>query len=78
MNARLLMILRWIGTTAQVVGGFALAARVISPEAAFGIMLVGSVSWSIAAWAMRQWAMLALNAAFTLANLIGLWRWFVP
>ncbi len=78
MNPRLLMALRWTGTTAQIVGGFALAGRILPPETAFAIMLVGSLSWTIAAWAMREWAMLALNAAFSLCNVIGLWRWFVP
>ena len=78
MNPRLLTTLKWIGTVAQIVGGFAIAARVLPPAIAFEIMLVGSLSWTVAAWSMRQWAMMALNAAFTLFNLIGIWRWFVP
>lgn len=78
MNPRLLTAMKWLGTGAQVVGVFALAGRLVPPSVAFGIMLVGSLAWSVAASAMRERAMLALNLAFTLSNLIGLWRWLIP
>lgn len=70
-----LSILKWAGTVAQIAGVFALAGRPVEPSIAFGVMLIGSSIWVAAAVAMREWSVLALNLAFTVSNVLGIWRW---
>ena len=48
---------------------------------AFGFVLIayfaflsGALIWGAIAWHTQQRALLMLNAGFTLANMIGLWR----
>lgn len=76
--SRALTALKWFGTAAQVVGVFLLAGRLIEPWAAYIVMLAGSAAWTLAALQMREWSMMALNAAFTVSNVIGIWRWLSP
>lgn len=66
---------KWIGTIAQVVGVFLLSTKFCEPVGAFGVMLIGSAAWVVAATLAREWSALTLNAAFTLSNIIGIWRW---
>jgi hypothetical protein len=73
---RLLAALKWVGTTAQIVGVFALAGRVVPPFVAFGVMEVGSVAWLIAGGIMRDRSIIALYLAFTVSNVLGLCRWW--
>lgn len=69
-------MLKWIGTGLQVVGVFMLSSRLSAPWPAFAVMLAGSVAWSVAAARGREWAAMALNLAFTVSNVVGIWRWF--
>lgn len=76
LGLRPLTALKWIGTATQVAGVFAMASHLVWPPLCYGVMLVGSSAWAAAAWAMGERSMLALNGAFTLSNVIGLWRWW--
>lgn len=67
--------LKWIGTAAQIAGVFMLSGRLGAPWRAFVVMLAGSLIWSLAAARTRDWAAMALNLAFTLSNLLGIYRW---
>ncbi len=68
-------VMRWAATAFQIVGVFALSSRAVPPVAAFCVMSVGSTLWLLGAWRGREWPAVALNAAFTLSNAVGIWRW---
>lgn len=63
------------GTTAQVIGVFALSSRVVPLPSAFGVMLAGSLAWLWIGYHRQDWSLVALNSAFTLSNVIGICRW---
>jgi drug/metabolite transporter (DMT)-like permease len=67
--------LLWAGTLMQISGVFCLSARIAPPAAAFGIMLAGSLIWAVKAARARDWSVAALNAAFTVSNVVGIVRW---
>lgn len=69
--------MRWAATAFQIVGVFALSSRLVPPVAAFCVMSAGSVLWLSCAWHGKEWPAVALNAAFTLSNVVGIWRWAV-
>jgi len=66
----------WIATIAQVIGVFGLSTRIVEPHIAFIIMSVGSVGWMFESAKMKLWSVFALNTAFTVSNLIGIYRWY--
>lgn len=75
MNPKLLTGLKWVGTGTQVSGVFLLSGRAAEPPVAFAVMLLGSAAWVVAAVSMREWSVVALNAAFTVSNVLGVYRW---
>lgn len=68
--------LKWLGTAGQIVGVFALASRVASPPLAYVVMQIGAAAWLIVALRLRDRPLAALNIAFSLANVIGIWQWW--
>lgn len=75
LRQRAVNLLSWIGTALQVVGVFLMAGRLAEPAVAYAVMLVGSMSWSVAAAARRELAMMVLNVTFVASNIVGIWRW---
>lgn len=67
--------LRWFGTGCQIVGVFALSGRIVEPAAAFSVMLAGSTAWLVVGLRLREPSLVALNAAFTVSNVLGICRW---
>ena len=69
--------LKWSGTVAGVVGAFLVAAHL--PVSGWGYVpfLVGSLS--LVGWGLiiSEPAVWILNAVFTVANLVGIWRWLL-
>lgn len=68
--------LKWLGTAGQILGVFALASRVTSPAAAYCIMQLGATAWLVVALRIRDRPLAALNVAFSLANVVGVWQWW--
>ncbi|MDB5439832.1 MAG: hypothetical protein JWM33_2259 [Caulobacteraceae bacterium] len=72
---RVLPVLKWFGTGAQIAGALGMASHLVDPVVAYGIMASGSVCWIIAGAVMKEPSLVALNLAFTTINLIGIARW---
>ncbi len=62
----------WTGTVASVIGSFTVAMKFFL--AGYCLFIVGSVSWLYVGIVRRDVPLVALNGAFLLANLIGLYN----
>lgn len=70
-------MLNWVATAATI-GGVLLTASNLGARVTgtgFIILLIGSICWLAVAVASGQQALLWTNAALTLLNLFGIWRW---
>ncbi|HEY1630834.1 MAG TPA: nicotinamide mononucleotide transporter [Rhizomicrobium sp.] len=68
-------VAKWIGTALQIFGCLTLALNIASSAWAFPVMLAGSALCIVASLARRDRALLALNAAYSLTNIVGILRW---
>ncbi len=62
----------WFGTVASVVGSFTVALKFFL--LGYVLFIAGSVSWLAVGIVRRDGALVALNGAFLLANLIGVYN----
>lgn len=65
-------MIKWIGTVASIIGAFVVALG-------FGLIgytafIIGSLSWLIVGYKLRDSAMITLNGTFFLANIIGVYN----
>ena len=64
--------LSWIGTAASIVGSFVVASKLFT--IGYCLFLIGSVSWLIVGATRKDGALIALNGAFLVANMLGLYN----
>lgn len=62
----------WVGTAASIAGSFTLALKFAL--LGYSFFLIGAASWLIVGLRKRDGALVALNSAFMLANLIGIYN----
>ncbi len=69
--------LKWVGTAFGIAGAVLVAANI--PESGWGfvLFLVSSSLWGCAGWRMRETSIVAINAPFTIVNLVGISRWLI-
>lgn len=72
-----LVVMKWVGTISGVGGALLIAAHIPASGYGFLLFLLSSLSWSAAAWQMKEPSLLLLQGVFTLINLLGIWRWLV-
>ena len=65
----------WFGTFTSIIGSFAVATKFF--QIGYILFTFGSASWLAVAWVRRDKALGILNATFFVANLIGLYNFFV-
>ncbi len=75
LEALLLTLLAWAGTTLQVVGVLMLSSNLFNMQLVFSTMLVGSLVWFTVAVKRADWSLAALNAVFVISNIVGIIRW---
>ena len=66
---------KWIGTAAGVAGAVLIALNLGIVAYGFGLFLVSSLLWSWVGWMHREASLVLLQGAFTVINLLGLYRW---
>ncbi len=64
--------IEWLGTLTSVAGSFILAMQFAL--AGYSLFLVGSVSWLAVGIARKNSALITLNGAFFVANIIGFYN----
>ncbi len=69
--------LKWTGTAAGIAGATVIALNLSISGWGFVLFLVSSVSWTVAGLRMREQSLVALQAAFTAINLLGIYRWLI-
>jgi hypothetical protein len=67
--------LKWLGTTAGILGALLIAANIPASGWGFVLFLASSLAWTTAGLIMRDPPLVALNATFTAINILGVVRW---
>lgn len=65
-------IIEWFGTVASIAGSFIVAFHMFTLGYIF--FLAGAVAWLYIGFKFKNKPLIALNVAFTIANLIGLYN----
>lgn len=71
----LLKLAKWTGTGAGVAGAALIALNVGTVGVGFMLFLVSSVLWIVVGWLHREPSLVVLQAAFTVINVLGIYRW---
>ena len=74
-SARLLDLLKWLGTVAGIAGALWIAMNLPSSGWGFSLFLLSSACWGTAALLMGETSLLLLQGVFTAINVLGIWRW---
>lgn len=73
----MLRVLKWMGTGAGILGALLIAANTPISGWGFVLFLLSSLLWTAAGLLMREPSLVALNAAFTAINILGIVRWLL-
>jgi hypothetical protein len=68
-------IAKWIGTVCGVTGATLIALNLGVVGCGFALFLVSSLSWGAVGLVQREPSLIVLQSAFTIINVLGLWRW---
>ena len=69
---------KWIGTVVGATGAALIALNLGVVVYGFGLFLVSSLLWTAVGWVQREPSLTLLQAAFTVINVLGIYRWVVP
>lgn len=72
----MLVAAKWIGTAAGIAGAVLIALNLGLVVLGFGLFLVSSLLWAAVGWVQREPSLTLLQSAFTVINVLGIYRWF--
>jgi hypothetical protein len=71
----LIEAMKWIGTAAAVSGATMIALKLGVEGYGFLLFLISSTLWLAAGLMTHDWPLAVLQAAFTIINVLGIYRW---
>ena len=71
----LLLAAKWLGSARGVAGAIMIALNLGLVIYGFALFLISSVLWSAIGWLQRETSLVVLQVAFTIINVIGIYRW---
>lgn len=71
----LLKLAKWTRTGAGVAGAAVIALNVGAVGIGFVLFLGSSVLWTVVGWVHREPSLVVLQGAFTVINVLGIYRW---
>jgi hypothetical protein len=66
---------KWFGSACGVAGAIMIALNLGLVIYGFWLFLISSVLWSAIGWRQRETSLVVLQVAFTIINVIGIYRW---
>ena len=66
---------RWLAASFGITGALIVALHLPISGWGFCVFLCSSILWIIAAYRMRDRAILMETSVYTVINIIGIWRW---
>ena len=66
---------KWVGTVTGVAGAVLIALNLDVVAYGFGLFLISSVLWAWVGWMHREASLMVLQSAFTVINMLGIFRW---
>lgn len=70
-----LLIAKWTGTAAGVIGAILIALNIDLVGYGFGFFLLSALLWTWVAWAQKETSLVILQSAFLVIDSLGLYRW---
>lgn len=70
-------LLEWIGCITGLLGSFLLAAKVAASGFGWALFIISNICWAAYAIMTRARGMLLMQLGFTVANIIGIFRWLL-
>lgn len=74
-NGFALRAAKWIGAVAGVAGAALVALNLGVVGYGFVLFLISSLLWTGVGLVQREPSLVVLQAAFTVINVVGIWRW---
>ncbi len=68
---------KWIGTATGVTGAVLIALNLDVVAYGFGLFLISSLLWAWVGWMHRETSLVVLQSAFTVINVLGIFRWAI-
>ena len=68
---------KWLGTVCGIAGAIMIALNLGVVACGFALFLVSSVLWGVVGLIQREPHLVVLQSAFTVVNVLGVWRWAV-
>jgi len=68
---------RWFTTIVGIMGALLIASNIDTSKYAFLLFLVSSTLWGIAAYSMKDYALLLLQIVFVVIDTYGIFRWLI-
>lgn len=75
--ANKIVVIRWTGTFIGIAAAILIASNIDASKYAFVVFLVSSILWGIAAYSIKDYALLLLQVVFVIVDIYGIFRWFV-
>ena len=69
---------KWFASACGVVGAIMIALNLGLVIYGFGLFLISSLLWSVIGWLQRDTSLVVLQGAFTIINIVGIYRWLDP
>jgi nicotinamide riboside transporter PnuC len=66
----------WIGSITGIIGAIFVALNFDLSKFGYMFFLISSTTWAYQAHKNKDNALLVINIAFTIINIIGIYRWF--
>ena len=66
---------KWVGTATGVTGAILIALNMDVVVYGFTLFLLSSLLWAWVGWMHRETSLVVLQSAFTIINVVGLFRW---
>ena len=74
-SSRYLNFAKWVGTVTGVTGAVLIALNIGAVAAGFALFLISSLLWSAVGLIHREPSLVVLQGAFTVINMLGIYRW---
>ena len=74
---KIMVFIRWIATFSGIAGALLIASNIGISKYSFLFFLVSGLLWSIAAYSIKDYALLLLQDVFVTIDTYGVFRWLI-
>jgi nicotinamide riboside transporter PnuC len=75
--SKMMVFIRWIATFSGIAGALLIASNVGVSKYSFLFFLVSGLLWGVAAYSIKDYALLLLQTVFVTIDTYGVFRWLM-